>query len=282
MPAYNAARFIREAIDSALAQEDVDLEVIVVDDESSDETPRILESYGSAIQVIRQTNAGCGPARNAGARAANGQWLALLDADDVWFPNKLREQLALATDEVGLIYSDCYNFGDVERVNSRQSDGVTLHSGEVFEQLLLDNFITASTVMMRKSWFDKLGGFSTDRHLAEDWDLWLRYAAEAPVRLCPQPLTRYRWHAGGISKRTLEMARNRAKTLDRGLALPRARRVPKRVINQALANVWECNAWFAARSHPRVACTNYLRSLWHNPWNPRAAKGIVKCLLGRA
>jgi len=282
MPVYNAARFVRQSIDSALAQEGVDFEIIVVDDGSTDDTPGILDSYGSAIHAVRQSNAGGGPARNHGARLAKGQWLAFLDGDDLWLPNKLREQLALADDDVGLVYSDCFNFGEVERVNSRQSEGVTLHQGDIFEPLLLDNFITLSTVLMRKSWFDKLGGFCDNRHLAEDWDLWLRYAAEGKARLCPLPLTRYRWHAAGVSKNAVAMTRNRAATLERGLTLPRARCVPRSVVNRARANVWQCSAWFAAASHPRLACTSYLRSLWHHPWNPQAAKGIVKCLLGRS
>lgn len=282
IPTYNSARFLRGAIESALAQEGVDKEIIVVDDGSTDETPQLLESFGPAIKAIRQPNAGCGPARNHGARVATGDWLAFLDADDLWLPGKLSTQLACADDQTGFIYSDCYNFGDVDRVHSRLSEAVTFYEGEVFERLLLNNFITVSTVLMRKAWFDRLGGFSNDRNLAEDWDLWMRYAAEAPIRLCREPLTKYRWHAGGISKNAIAMARNRAATLARGLALPRTRSVPRRVINRALANVWECSAWFAAASHPRTACVSYLRSLWHYPWNPNAAKGVVKCLLGRA
>ena len=281
IPAYNAARYIREAVESALAQQGVDQEIIVIDDGSTDETPQILESFGALIKSVHQTKAGGGAARNHAARLATGQWLAFLDADDLWLPHKLQRQLALVSDEIGLIYSDCHNFGDTQRVDSRQSDGVDLHEGDVFEQLLLNNFITLSTVMMRKSWFDKLGGFRENFALAEDWDLWLRYAAEAPVRLCPEPLTRYRWHGGGVSKNALVMACHRATALERGLALPRARHISRQLVNRARANVWECSAWFAAASHPRAACASYLRSLWYYPWNLRAAKGVVKCMLGR-
>src|SRR5262245_58814803 len=93
IPNYNYGRFLREALDSALNQTLPPLEVIVVDDGSTDESPEILESYGDRIRVIRQKNQGVGIARNTGAEAARGELLAFLDADDYWFPQKLEKQV---------------------------------------------------------------------------------------------------------------------------------------------------------------------------------------------
>ena len=84
----------------------------------------------------------------------------------------------MADDHAGLIYTDRLNFGDVSRVKELQSDSVTLSEGDVFEPLLLGNFITLSSVLMRKSWFEKLGGFATEQRGVQDWDMWLRYSAE--------------------------------------------------------------------------------------------------------
>src|SRR5947199_8414115 len=94
MPAYNYARYLREAIDSALGQTCAPLEVIVVDDGSTDETPEVLSSYGDRIRVIRQQNQGVAVARNAGIAAAGGDYLAFLDSDDIWYPRKLELQNA--------------------------------------------------------------------------------------------------------------------------------------------------------------------------------------------
>src|SRR5687767_8676919 len=133
IPAYNCARFVRGAIESVLAQEGVETEVIVVDDCSTDDTWQILQSFGSVIRCVQLENGGPARARNRGARLATGEWLAFLDADDEWLPGKLRQQLALVDDETHLSYSDCLNFGEIDRVQPRQSDGVPLYEGDIFE-----------------------------------------------------------------------------------------------------------------------------------------------------
>ena len=94
VPAYNYARYLPKAIDSALGQTHPPLEVIVVDDGSTDDTPRVLAAYADRIRVIRQANQGAGAARNAGIAAARGEYVAFLDSDDLWHPRKLELQLA--------------------------------------------------------------------------------------------------------------------------------------------------------------------------------------------
>src|SRR5438874_1191114 len=106
IPAYNCAAYIGPAIASALSQRDVAVEVIVVDDGSTDETWHVLERFGDAIRTLRQANAGPAAARNRGARSAAGAWLAFLDADDEWLPEKLARQLALVDERTGLVYTD--------------------------------------------------------------------------------------------------------------------------------------------------------------------------------
>src|SRR5436305_4940478 len=106
IPAYNYARYIAEAIDGALAQTHAPLEVIVVDDESTDDTPRVLAGYGDRIRTIRQPNGGAAAARNTGMAAARGEYVAFLDADDVWLPRKLELQLQRfeADPDLGLVH----------------------------------------------------------------------------------------------------------------------------------------------------------------------------------
>jgi glycosyltransferase involved in cell wall biosynthesis len=281
IPTYNASAYVAQAIRSALDQRDVALEVIVVDDGSTEDTRRVLGPFGERVRYVRQANRGPANARNHGARLATGDWLAFLDADDEWLPGKLAAQLAAADVDAGLVYTDCNYFGDCVRVSARQSDGLRLWNGDIFEELLLDNFLTLSSVMIRKSCFQRLGGFDESPELigVEDWDLWLRYAAEGRVRLCREALTRYRWHAGGTSRKLEQMNHARHRVLRRALALPRARQVDRALVRRAFASAWRIAAWYAAGTERKKAIWWYLRSAWCWPWDIAPYKGIVKCCL---
>jgi glycosyltransferase involved in cell wall biosynthesis len=282
IPAYNAAAYIRQAVTSVLNQRDVSVEVIVVDDGSTDETGQILQEFGSSVRTLYQANAGHVKARNRGARIARGTWLAFLDADDEWLPEKLTKQLALADEQTGLIYTERLNFGDCQRVAERQSKGQKLWEGDVFAQLLMGNFITVSSVIIRKEVFEELGGFEEDLLVCEDWDLWLRYAARGGrVRVCREGLTRYRWHEGAMSHNLERMLHGRLKVLERALALPRGKALPESFVRRAISREWEISAWYAALVQPRKALAWYLRSALYWPWNVSTYKGMVKCLLGR-
>ena len=109
-----------------------------------------------------------------------------------------------------MVYTDRDNFGDLSRSRQRQSDSVTLHDGDIFEPLLSGNFVTLSSVLIRKDVFDKLGGFSVTQQGVQDWDMWLRYSAEGGrVGLCREPLTRYRIHAEQMTNDTGQRAADR-------------------------------------------------------------------------
>jgi len=283
IPAYNAEQFIGQAISSALSSRDVSVEVIVIDDGSSDGTWRVLEAFGDRLRKFRQERGGPYRARNLGAEMARGEWLAFLDADDDWMPGKLAAQLALVDDRTDFVYTDRLNFGDLSRVKERQSDSVTLWDGDVFEPLLLGNFITLSSVMMRKTRFQELGGFSVERRGVQDWDLWLRFAAEGgKVKLCTEPVTRYRIHSEQMTNDAEQRAADREAVLRRALASDRGQAVRRAVVRRAFAGLWELAAQQAAASADRrQAIGFFLRSAAYWPGNMRVYKGIVKCALGR-
>jgi glycosyltransferase involved in cell wall biosynthesis len=283
IPAYNASAYIRQAVTSALNQRDVDVEVLVIDDGSTDDTPKILEEFGDSIRVLRQKNAGHVKARNNGSRLARGEWLAFLDADDEWLPDKLAKQLARADEKTSVVYTDRVNFGDIGRVAERQSNGQRLWEGDIFERLLLvGNFITVSSVIIRKSVFERLGGFEEELLVCEDWDLWLRYTAQGGlIGLCPEGLTRYRWHAGAMTNNLERMLHGRLKVVQRALALPRGQLLTRSVVRRALAREWEISAWYAAKVHRKKALAWYLQAARHWPWNLSTYKAMLKCLLGR-
>lgn len=280
IPAHNAEPFIRESVDSALAQTHRDVEVIVVDDDSTDDTPRILREYGNRITVLHQRNGSAAMSRNAGAKIASGDWLALLDADDLWEPTKLERQLAITTSTCS--YTNRTNFGSRGDVPELQSDVTAMYDGDVFRPLLLQNFMTNSSVMVRRHVFERLGGFSTQLKNAEDWDLWLRIAEHHRVSYCKEPLIRYRFHAGGKSRNHQAMAVARRAVVARALATQRGQALSWWARRKIWGETWRTNGWDAGEAGARLdALRHYARAAAFWPLTKAPFKGALRvCLHG--
>jgi glycosyltransferase involved in cell wall biosynthesis len=285
IPAYNSGGLVRASIDAALNQRGVRFEVIVVDDGSTDDTVGIVESYGDAVRCIRQRNQGAYVARNNAAAAARGEWLAFLDADDLWVPDKLVRQLQLGDPEVGLIYSNYRHLDTSNRVTGCASDAAELVQGKIFDHLLVDNFIGMSTVLMRRRIFDELGGFATDISGCADWDMWLRYAvADREVRVHRDALATYRWHPGQMSRSFEARQRNRLEVIQRAVKRARqlGRPVSRSLERKAYGNSWATAAWFAASSDQWQAWRWSLRALAWQPFSKTYYKLMIRTILGRA
>lgn len=280
IPTYNSAAYLREAVESALSQTCQDQEIIVVDDGSTDATGKILASFGDRIRSVRQANGGQVAARNHGASLATGEWLAFLDSDDQWLPEKLQRQIA-AAGNAAIVYTPRFNFGAVDRFASQVSDPIEDYDGDVFERLLETNFITLSSVIMRRDWFNRLGGFSEPRG-CEDWDLWLRCtSAGGRVAVVADPLTRYRWHSASTSQNEELMCRGRIEVVERALSTPRGRQLAREQVNRARAGAWRCSAWHASDTQIWTPLIWYLRAAWYRPTNFSIYKSMAKCLLRR-
>ena len=183
IPAYNAGQRIARTIRTALNQTLPVLEIVVVDDGSTDDTVAVVSRFGDPVRIVSKPNGGPASARNLGASMARGDWLAMLDADDWWFPRKNELQLAdCGSDDIGL--SHC-------RLNHR----VERPPRELTFQGLWDrNWISNSSVLIRRSVFEALGGFVEEPRLisVEDYNLWLRVAAAGwRVVACPHILVHY-------------------------------------------------------------------------------------------
>jgi glycosyltransferase involved in cell wall biosynthesis len=200
IPTYNYARYLPEAIDSALAQTYAPLEVVVVDDGSTDETPEVLAAYGAKIRAVRQSNQGVAAARNTGVAAARGEYIALLDSDDLWLPRKLELQIARFESEpaLGIVHCGAETF-EGEKTLDTLVDGM---EGWVGQDLLrLDRMVIpvpGSGIVVPKRIIDQAGGFDVRLPPSDDWDLCYRIAARYPVGFVPEVLVRYRMHGGGI------------------------------------------------------------------------------------
>jgi glycosyltransferase involved in cell wall biosynthesis len=276
--AYNAEQFLAEAIESALSQDcDFPVEVVVVDDGSTDGTAEVLRSFGDAVRVVRQANAGPSSARNHGAQVARGEWLAFLDADDVWEPSKLRRQLELVGDATTLVYSDRESFGD--GTSHRWSDTLVLPEGDVFEQLVRANFITLSSVVIRRDTFHRLDGFNEELFAAEDWDLWLRHCSTGEVRVVRRPLVRYRRHEGCLTRNPERMIGPHMRVVHRALHLPRCREWDPQRIRAILGENWRVCGAYAERVRPRWAAACYARSILYDPVAPDAYRDLVRASL---
>jgi len=201
IPTYNCARYLPEAIDSVLAQTYRDFEIIVVDDGSTDDTPDVLARYGEAILVIRQPNQGRGAARNAGILAARGQYIAFLDADDLWLPRKLEKQMALFEErsEIGWVYSDYRYFGDTSTGDDSFFGRHSLRpppEGWILVKLLAGCITSTITVMARAACFRQVGLFDPSLVRAQDYDMWIRLACRSEVGCVDNVLALYRQHPG--------------------------------------------------------------------------------------
>lgn len=190
---HNRAKLVCEAVESVLAQTVPVHEVIVVDDGSTDETRQTLARFGNRIRAVFQSNQGASAARNLGMRLASGSWLAFLDDDDVWLEAKVAEQLAIIERDpsLGLVYCSDYAVDHGLRI-MRQRLAHPLNRGDVFEKLLIRNFIFTSCVMARRDAVEEMGLMDLKLVFAQDWDLWLKIAAKYPVDFAEKPLVYYR------------------------------------------------------------------------------------------
>jgi len=218
---FNHARFLADALDSAIAQTVADLEIVVVDDGSTDDTPAVLARYGRRIRVIRQPNRGLAAARNTGLGAARGTYVGFLDADDVLMPAKLAQQVAILdrAPVVGWTYCDvrieAASTGEAVLASARFGYAARQLDGWLFPELIHGNFIPAIAPLIRRTVLDAAGVFDERLTALEDWDLWLRLSLLAEARYSPAVLVRYRVQPGGMSEDRPRMDRNRFRVLDK-------------------------------------------------------------------
>ncbi|MBT3312279.1 MAG: glycosyltransferase [Desulfobacterales bacterium] len=188
IPTYNRSGFLREAIDSVLAQDYDSFELIVVDDGSTDSTKEILDSYMDDIIVLHQENKGVSAARNRGIKDSSGELIAFLDSDDLWLPGKLSIQADFfeSNPDIMICQTEEIWIRKGIRVNPKKKH--KKHSGMIFMESLALCLISPSAVMVRKDLFNKVGMFDETLPACEDYDLWLRVSCRYPAGLIETPL----------------------------------------------------------------------------------------------
>jgi len=214
IPAYNRAYSLREAIDSVLSQSYNDLELIVVDDGSTDETQEIVSSYIPKLAYIYQERQGVSAARNKGIACAHGDYLAFLDSDDLWLKDKLNLQMKFmeSRPEALICYTEEIWIRKGVRVNPMKKH--RKYSGMIFEHCLPLCIVSPSSVLIAHSLLEKTGEFDEELEACEDYDLWLRISAQYPIYLIDTPLIVKRGgHADQLSKKIEGQDRFRIRAL---------------------------------------------------------------------
>ena len=197
-PAFNAAATIGAAISSVLGQTYRDVEMVVVDDGSTDQTAAIAEAYGEPVRVVRQENQGVAAARNRGIREAAGELIAFCDADDALLPEHLERLVRLWDERGGITTANAYWLlpGGIGKTRYR---GGFPKPDEQRRAILEQNFVSPLSLFPR-AFLDELGPFDEERRRAEDWDFWIRAIfAGHRVTLQPRPTALYRWGSESLS-----------------------------------------------------------------------------------
>lgn len=202
VPVYNREHIVPRALDSILAQTYEPLEIIAIDDGSTDGSRRVLEDYShrypGVVRVVGQSNAGPAVARNTGLRRARGEYIAFLDSDDIWVQNKLELQVPLLVGNVGLVYSGIEEIDALGRSLGTVRCEADMR-GDIYRHLLVRNRMTGGTVLTSREVLDRVGMFDENLRAAENWDLWIRISREFEIDFVDLPLTRYLKHTQSLS-----------------------------------------------------------------------------------
>ena len=236
--AYNVAEVISGAVESALAQTHAPHEVIVCDDGSADDLDQALAAFAGRIRLIRKENGGEGSAKNAAARAASGDFLAILDADDEYLPGRLEAlaQLAVARPDLDILTSDAYLEVDEQPVRRCYTDAWRFEDGDQRAAILDRNFIFGHVAVRRES-FLAAGGFDEEIRWTTDWDCWIRMILDGSRAGClTAPLARYRVRETSLSSDRRRLVAGRVQTLEKALGRsdlsPDERRVAERSLGR--------------------------------------------------
>jgi glycosyltransferase involved in cell wall biosynthesis len=250
IPTYNRAPLLRAAVESVLAQTYPLVEIIVVDDGSTDSTAQAMGAYVGRVKYIRQENAGVSAARNRGFHESTGEFVGFLDDDDIYFPEKIARQVSCLIEMKGCPFVHCRYLLMNEAGQYLNRIGL-LPEGNIFGELLCRNFLWMSAPLIRRDCLEQVGGFDETLSTAADYDLWLRLARLGWLGCVQQPLGAYRIQRGSMVTNMARTEQEVIAVLERIFADPRLPPAFARVKPQAYAQ-WRF--WFA--------CRYYAARLW--------------------
>jgi glycosyltransferase involved in cell wall biosynthesis len=279
---YNMARYLPLAVRSALDQTYKNIEVLVVDDGSTDDTQKVMTSFldDPRVRHCPQENKGQAAAKNRGVRESRGDYIAFLDADDMWTLDKLDLQLPLFSrlEAVGVVYSSFICIDETGKELTVADD--ELFRGRVSGPLLIRNFIGFGTSVVKKECFDRLGGFKENLRMGVDYDMWLRFSTQYEFDYLDRPLLYYRVWSGQMSNNRKGRYLNGIEIMKNFLQeFPEI--VDKRTENEAWAHTYVGFGRCVQDVDQRLgsALNLYVRALHYRPSYLPAWKAIIKAIL---
>lgn len=268
IPTYNYGRFIGEAIDGVLSQTILAGEIIVVDDGSVDETAAEVLKFGDKVRYIRQENAGVCSARNLGVANSTGEYIAFLDADDIWEPEKLEKQISkfAEDDDIGLVHCGMREFdsetGETVVMHLEGGEGWVSKDIALWEKPVIIG--PGGTTIIRRKVFEDVGGFDIELKNGEDWEFCFRVSRKYKIGFVAEPLVNYRTHSNNATKNIPEMERSTLRAWAKvfntdDLELRSLRRRSYGNLHKVLAGS------FLKHYEYRGFIRNLMKSLWFRP-----------------
>jgi glycosyltransferase involved in cell wall biosynthesis len=284
MAAKNYACFLPAAVESVLAQTFTDWELVVIDDGSTDDTSAVIKPYlvDRRIRSVRSDRLGQSRAKNLGVGLGRGPFVAFLDADDVWKPTKLEQQLALfaAKPEVGVVFSLRDLIDEAGHPLPRTARDATLPPrGRVLTDIFARNFICFSSAVVRREVLDRVGGFDPTLDLAIDYDLWLRAARHYEFDYVPESLVLYRTGHGNLSKKLADRIATARSIMHRAIRR-RSFEVPTQVAAEGFAAVTREMGYLLRGTNPAAAARWYLQALADPAGRLKTLKGLAGLAVG--
>jgi glycosyltransferase involved in cell wall biosynthesis len=286
IPTYNRSSYVLDTIHSVVAQDYDNIEIIVIDDGSTDDTRDKLASLidNEIIQYIYQKNRGRSAARNKGISLATGEYLTFLDSDDLFETGKSSRQVRFFSEhpEVGLVHGGYIKFDDEQ--NNLGYRNPSWFSGWIYPEMLLQwyTLLATPTVMVPKLVLDEVGGFHEDLYIGEDLDLWRRIARKYPFGYINQCLARIRVHAGNTSTDALRVTPEFERYLDR--AFEDDRSLSNRFKHRALSRMYSNRAYIMLSDKEKeilaAARTNARLAIFHDPLNMNGFMALISSMLG--
>lgn len=281
---YNMGQYINQAVDSILQQTWNNLEIIVVDDGSTDDTNQIMTRYQDNAKVvyIKNKNQGQPKAKNCGINNSKGEFIAFCDADDLWEVNKLQVQMPLFENpKVGVVYSEVSN---IDEYNKRylKKPNEKRHTGIVTNQLLIENFVPFGTSIIRRACIENNGIFDEEFRMGIDWDLWLRYSLDWEFAYTPERTYIYRVWSGQMSTNYRGRYDYATRILNKFIS-NNSQRLNKKYVRKAWADMYVREGVIYAKNEKQffMPLRKILHSIALDPLKVYSWKSLVKLFLGK-
>lgn len=282
IPTYNRANFIIDSIESVLAQTYSNFEIIVVDDNSSDNTAEViapyLYKYNFISYVKHDTNRGGSAARNTGAKMCKGEYIAFLDSDDKWHESKLEKIIHTfkQDSQIGLVYSDFY----AVNANTKEVNyNYCLNPKDSYFSILCENFIgTTSLIVLKKEVFDSVGGFKEGLPSCQDWEFYINVLKKFKIKKVEDALVYYLVHENSISGNLERVIAGHIYIYEKVMNLSLANNKKKRIESIQFTTIARLYRNFRDFNNSKKY---YYRAFKSNPFNIKALKNSVLCLFGK-